>query len=1309
MTQNPIFSYAFNDSDLGVDTISGFNLTNTNVTLVTDPDRGPVASFDGSTSNLASASNVPSSITGSGPRTFMVWLKKANSNANMFFYDYGSADYGLAWRGQITASNMYLINMWTMSTSSTAIQNDTWIHLASTHDGENTRTYINGVESGNTYGFNSTTRNAFNTGASPLWIGYRGIIGGVFFEGLMSDFRVYDFALSESEVSTAMSSDFPSADQASTPRYQSDPPVAGAVSYLRVNDLGSLQDGDTVSSWGSASTTGSPVYKNDSTYDFPYVQLNGGYFTLGNTTIQPSLGFTFVGYVLTTSVGPQYPLIFSYAEGQNDGIRMYRTGGTGQDLVFRSQKAGSIEARADDATTTNTWQVFTSRVTDNGDSTVTMEIFLDNVLQGSTTSASSDMSGIVSGLLEVGQSTAWGGNPVSPIYVSDMYFYDRALSDTELGDMHTYLQNLGENGVATSYKYQFDPPVSDSVASLRVRDLDSLANNDTITTWGTSTATQNPIYKNDSTYNFPYVDLNGGVIDLGTYPIVSADGFTYTGLVLSTNVSTLYPPIFTYMSARDDGLRLIRSGAGADLYFYSDGPKRTWAGPATVTDVNTWQVFSVRASNNGDNTVTMDLFVDNMNMATNTVPVSDFCDNTSGHIDVGKSSLYPTDDAIPIYISDTFFYDRALSDTELGDMHTYLTTLGDPLVEDTPPDTTTFIEDGVVMYVDANNEASYTPGSKVMNDLSGSSVVFDMDPTVSTSLNDGGLDFSAGTNYLKLSQALQVQTISLWYKKGISPAGKFIDMRDTNGGGETVANMNQSTIQGDFFLNGSIYVNGVLTSGEDYVNLADDTWYNVVFVGSYLTQPTRLTLFANLNLQYPYKLIFGSALFYDRVLTEAEIAHNYSVHVPDQDDSDLIVKSGLVLHVNTSNDLSWNNTGTTLYNIVEDSTSNLELTGSDYTTEDNQINVVYTGAGNTATLKTTGAVQVQTVMFWIKRNASNHDEYLIDGRYDIGNSYIILGGSLGSFWSGDFYVNGVLLSNNYLLYTIPLDEWTSVVVTGSSSTTGSIRLLNGNGRNMEASLRIVLVYDRILTQEEVTQNHNQFLAYDFDNLGTSDPNHDLVFSRQSPVSFEVNWLDVPEAEFYRLTKEYGDSGEIVLETDTTSTNVFVQNLSPDTSYLVRLYVRTAGTLEYVLTSTNTGTTTSASSAENYTQFVEDVQDDATGVFDMSNIDKQKFDLMGDFLDDIFETGSSIILNVDSEEVLTRFVKKGSSVTLDSGAILTPFSENNGTGQFIEVETEEGNKRLEYSHVTNTVEVEGVSYGVGDTIFVGGRRVRIIEN
>ncbi len=227
-------------------------------------------------------------------------------------------------------------------------------------------------------------------------------------------------------------------------RYQFDPPVDDAIVSLRVKDLDSLTDGDTLSSWGTATAVDNPVYKKDTSFSFPYVTLDPGYLDLGQQTIQPSLGFTFMGLVYTTSASVIYPLVWSYAVAQNDGIRLYRTGSTGEDLVFRSQKAASILASASDETTINTWQVFTNRVTDNGDSTITMEIFIDNSLLGTLTTASSNMSGIVNGLLEVGQSSAWVNNPVSPIYISDFFFYDRSLSDTELVDMHTYFSTIGD-------------------------------------------------------------------------------------------------------------------------------------------------------------------------------------------------------------------------------------------------------------------------------------------------------------------------------------------------------------------------------------------------------------------------------------------------------------------------------------------------------------------------------------------------------------------------------------------------------------------------------------------------------------------------------------------------------------------------------------------------------------------------------------------------------------------------------------------------------------------------------------------------
>ena len=268
------------------------------------------------------------------------------------------------------------------------------------------------------------------------------------YENIFRSALFYDRALTAQEVldNYTVALYFPEALLAPEPtfRYQFAPPSSDYVASLRVKDLDSLNDGDTISSWGTATAVSTPIYKNDTSFSFPYVTLDPGYFDLGQQTIQPSMGFTFMGLVYTTSASVVYPLVWSYAVAQDDGLRLYRTGSTGEDLVFRSQKAASVLASASDATTVNTWQVFTNRITDNGDSTITMEIFIDNVLQGSVTSASSNMSGIVNGLLEVGQSTAWSGSAVSPIYISDLFFYNRALSDTEVADMHTYFSTIGD-------------------------------------------------------------------------------------------------------------------------------------------------------------------------------------------------------------------------------------------------------------------------------------------------------------------------------------------------------------------------------------------------------------------------------------------------------------------------------------------------------------------------------------------------------------------------------------------------------------------------------------------------------------------------------------------------------------------------------------------------------------------------------------------------------------------------------------------------------------------------------------------------
>lgn len=229
------------------------------------------------------------------------------------------------------------------------------------------------------------------------------------------------------------------------------------------------------------------------------------------------------------------------------------------------------------------------------------------------------------------------------------------------------------------FRYQNDPPVNDAIASLRIRDLISLSDGDTVTAWGISTLTSSsiPIYKNDS--SFPYVDVNGGGIDLGNHDIVAASGFTYMGLVLTTDVSQPFSHTFTYMSARDVGIRLQRGYIPTtDMAFNSRASSSAVsAGPVDVSDLNQWQVFACRVNNNGDNTITMDFSVDNVIVATKTIPTSSFSTITTGLIEVGRSKWYASDPDTSIYISDTFFYDRALSDAEITDMNAYFTTIGD--------------------------------------------------------------------------------------------------------------------------------------------------------------------------------------------------------------------------------------------------------------------------------------------------------------------------------------------------------------------------------------------------------------------------------------------------------------------------------------------------------------------------------------------------------------------------------------------------------------------------------------------------------
>lgn len=206
----PILHYELNSPNLGEDSSgNGIDLTNTNVTLVTDNIRGPVADFNGGNARLESILNVPASVLGDKPRTYMLWAKNPSDlTGNFWLFGQGLSKYS-----SIGNWFMYLfgtsqehvqlsIGKYSGSTprhfGQIRVSYGEWNHFAVTYDGTAGTMIVNGVAA-------TPVTVGIDTNPSPIRLGASRIYTSdpYYFEGQMSDFRVYDTALSVPEIVAA--------------------------------------------------------------------------------------------------------------------------------------------------------------------------------------------------------------------------------------------------------------------------------------------------------------------------------------------------------------------------------------------------------------------------------------------------------------------------------------------------------------------------------------------------------------------------------------------------------------------------------------------------------------------------------------------------------------------------------------------------------------------------------------------------------------------------------------------------------------------------------------------------------------------------------------------------------------------------------------------------------------------------------------------------------------------------------------------------------------------------------------------------
>lgn len=196
-----VLNYKFDQADLTIDSsTSGIPLVNAGgVVSSVDATYGNVASFDGSSNSYFSSGTSLASMQGASSRTICMWINRNAKGTFGIMYAYGNPSAaGGGVRAAINGSGL-LQTAYTTGTNLNAVNTltvGTWYHVAEVYDGTTISTYFNGV-------FESSANITNNSTSDPISIGQDlvDVVSNSFiYSGYMSDFRVYDDALTATDL-----------------------------------------------------------------------------------------------------------------------------------------------------------------------------------------------------------------------------------------------------------------------------------------------------------------------------------------------------------------------------------------------------------------------------------------------------------------------------------------------------------------------------------------------------------------------------------------------------------------------------------------------------------------------------------------------------------------------------------------------------------------------------------------------------------------------------------------------------------------------------------------------------------------------------------------------------------------------------------------------------------------------------------------------------------------------------------------------------------------------------------------------------
>jgi hypothetical protein len=189
------------------------------------------------------------------------------------------------------------------------------------------------------------------------------------------------------------------------------------------------------------------------------------------------------------------------------------------------------------------------------------------------------------------------------------------------------------------------------------------------------------------------------------------------------------------------------------------------------------------------------------------------------------------------------------------------------------------------------------------------------------------------------------------------------------------------------------------------------------------------------------------------------------------------VTQDLILFFDSEQTDCYPGTGTTIYNLVDNTPSTL---GGNCTFSNGVLRLNNNTGNmltNTARINCQTVTNFRTISLWYRQVSDSGGEtrYILDAREGVVGGYVYTGDPLGSAWEGStmYEDGGVGVPVNY---TEQIGTWRNLTLVNTAPMTDDINLFSrySNNEGLDVEFGACMIYSRAITYEENLQNFNQF-------------------------------------------------------------------------------------------------------------------------------------------------------------------------------------------------------------------------------------------